>query len=573
MKKRTLAVVFCFIMAFSLVLTACSGGDPGTTEPPGTAGGADSSGGSGSTGGGGSDSPGGSGRPGPDYLQLDITGPELYEDSVFGYAWESSAEVYKVHVYSRLLWLDGAGNVTGGDLASDYSVSADALTYTATLRDGLKWHDGVPLTVNDVVWGVKATLRDAVAGPLFKNAFGCIVGASAFSDKSTDDLPGLTVSGNTITFKLEKPSSVFLYVLGQWPLLPEHLFTDADPNDLHGHYPFWSQPVGCGPYMFTEVVKDEYAIMSIYPDYHGPKPGIERIYMALTGVAAETLVPNDNIDFFATQDPSVISYMENYQNYTRYDVPVNYVRYLMCNTVGKGGGSAGTAVSDFRVRKALLHALDLESMLENFYGDMARQTNSKMSNMESPYHNPNNQTLKYDPDLAKRLLDEAGYDYNYDFVIGYYYNDQLSTDFVDTMVYYWEAVGIKAKAVLFTGDLANMFYFTRDYDVLYAGLGFVLPEDTFGQFLDSSIMTQTLGSNPKWQELYDNLSSADSQEARFRACFALQDFEQTMLVQLPLFNLDIVYYVNEARVSVPTQYFSELRVAYNRHMEEWVLFD
>ena len=240
--------------------------------------------------------------PGPAYLQEDITTPELYPGEIFGYAWEGSAEVYKVHVFSRLLWLDSSGKVTGGDLASDYSVSDDALTYKVTLRNGLKWHDGEPLTIEDVTWSVKATLTDLATGGLFKTAFATIIGAEDFMEGNASDIRGMTVSGNTITFKLKHPCSTFPYVLGQWPVLPEHILKNANPKDIYSYESYWAKPVGSGPYMFTEVVKNEYAIMEVFPDYHGKRPGIDKVYMALTGVQMVNLVPNNEIDFFATQD-------------------------------------------------------------------------------------------------------------------------------------------------------------------------------------------------------------------------------------------------------------------------------
>ena len=465
--------------------------------------------------------------------------------------------------------LDSKGLVSGGDLASDYSVSTDALTYTVTLRDGLKWHDGEALTINDVTWSVKATLKDSTAGGMFVNAFNNIIGAKEFAAGTATDISGMTVSGNTITFKLKQKCSTFFYVLGQWPILPEHILKNADPTDLYAYTSYWEAPVGCGPYKFSEVVKNEYCTLDAYADYHGEKPGVDQIYFALTGVNMQNLVPNNEIDFFTTQDPGVISYMKDYTNYTLYQVPVNYVRYLMCNTVGKNNTESGTAVSNLLVRKALLYALDLDVILDQFYGAMASQTDSKLSNLKSPYHNPDNKMLKYDPVLAKSLLDQAGYDYNYEFTIAYYYGDQVSIDFVETLKYYWEQIGMKVTTVKLTGDLANLMYYARNYDVMYAGLGFVLPEETFAQFLDSSIMHQTIGSNAKWQTLYDALSTAGNEAERIEAAFALQDFEQTQLVQLPLFNLDIAFYVNTARVEAPSEYFAEERMAYNRHLELW----
>ena len=104
--KRGITVIMLLLMAFVLVFTVSAGGrgeEAPPTEP---------------------DEPAETAAPaaevpGPDYLQLDITTPELYLGEIFGYGWEGSAEVYKVHVFSRLLWLDNTGKVTGGDLVTE----------------------------------------------------------------------------------------------------------------------------------------------------------------------------------------------------------------------------------------------------------------------------------------------------------------------------------------------------------------------------------------------------------------------------------------------------------------------
>ncbi|KIL40346.1 hypothetical protein SD70_13955 [Gordoniibacillus kamchatkensis] len=73
-------------------------------------------------------------------------------DEKFGAAWADYGGFFKTQVFRRLLMLDEKMGPVYKDLASDYSVSADGLTYTFTLRDDVKWHDGVKFTADDVKW-------------------------------------------------------------------------------------------------------------------------------------------------------------------------------------------------------------------------------------------------------------------------------------------------------------------------------------------------------------------------------------------------------------------------------------
>ena len=162
------------------------------------------------------------------------------------------------------------------DLASEYSVSEDGLTYTIQFKDGSKWSDGEPITVNDVLFSIKTNLKAAVSNGIFTTAFGKIEGAEAWRNGEADDLAGLSAEGNTITIKLSSPHSAFMKVLAQFAILPEHCLADVDPLELNTN-DFWSNPVTSGMYRLDEMKAGSYYTLVRNENYDGVQPKIEKI--------------------------------------------------------------------------------------------------------------------------------------------------------------------------------------------------------------------------------------------------------------------------------------------------------
>ena len=104
------------------------------------------------------------------------------------------------------------------DLADSYEISDDKLTYTITLKDGLKWSDGEELTAEDVKFSIETALKAATINSIYTSAF-----------KNISDM---SVDGNTITLTLSSPYASMIDVLAQFAILPEHCLKDADPLKL-----------------------------------------------------------------------------------------------------------------------------------------------------------------------------------------------------------------------------------------------------------------------------------------------------------------------------------------------------
>jgi peptide/nickel transport system substrate-binding protein len=138
-------------------------------------------------------------------------------------------------VFSGLV-RNGPGATIVPDLAEHWSVDATGTTWTVTLREGATWHDGAPVTAEDVVYTIHTLQDPAYAGPA----------AGSWSEVSV-----LAASDRTVVFTLTTPLAGFLQALTQ-PIAPAHLLAGVPVDRLPAH-PFGQQPVGSGPFALAEL--------------------------------------------------------------------------------------------------------------------------------------------------------------------------------------------------------------------------------------------------------------------------------------------------------------------------------
>ncbi len=149
-------------------------------------------------------------------------------------------------IYSGLMKTDGNGALQP-DLASGYTVDASQRQYTFELRPNLKWHDGEAVTVEDIVFTFESIKKADYKSPYRSNFSGVLVQA---------------LNESTVQFNLEKPNPLFLSSL-TIGILPEHLWYSipaigAPLTELN------IKPVGCGPYQFKSLTKDQSGNIKTY---------------------------------------------------------------------------------------------------------------------------------------------------------------------------------------------------------------------------------------------------------------------------------------------------------------------
>lgn len=245
------------------------------------------------------------------------------------------------------------------DLAERYQWSADGKTLEVTLRKDALFHDGVPLTADDVIFTYQAVKNAASRSPL----------AGQFQD-----ITFVRVDDFTVQFQLPAPDPSFLISL-TLGILPAHIWEEIP--DAYAHLADVNlKPIGTGPYQFSTFTRDGrgqilHYNLKRFPSFYGIKPLIEEVRMRFFGdrPQAETALRNSQIDGLAFL-PWVNATSLPGENYLihRIELPQETIAFFNVKQ---------TLLKDVRMREALAMAVDTT--------EFAPLLGEQISNVSSPY--------------------------------------------------------------------------------------------------------------------------------------------------------------------------------------------
>jgi len=187
-------------------------------------------------------------------------------------------------IFSGLVRFDHRG-LPHGDLAETWGISRDVKIYNFAIRANANWHDGQPVTSDDVIFTVDLMRNEAMPLPADLREFWQQVEVLALDEK-------------TVQFRLPEPFSPFLDYVG-FGVLPRHLLQNVPPAELV-NAPFNVAPVGSGPYRFEGMdVQDgqiKAVVLHSFDGYYGQKPFIDQIVFRYYPDEASALAAYDNKD-------------------------------------------------------------------------------------------------------------------------------------------------------------------------------------------------------------------------------------------------------------------------------------
>ena len=249
-------------------------------------------------------------------------------------------------IFSGLTKYDTKTGEIIGDLAN---IKADPAgkSYKFVIKDGAKWHDGIPVTAADVLF----TYNDVIKNPEFK---GNILNYNDYSGIKVNK-----IDERTVEFLLEKPDSFFL-VKTMTGILPKHLL-EKEPVNLLESSPFNFAPIGSGRYKFVSQIQSsdytEYALEALNEFYDGP-PNIKSLLFRvfsdfktlqknLGGLSGVRSIPTENTQTILNRGHYILD---------RFQLP-QYVAIFINNETPK--------LKNSKVRLALQLGTDKQRLIEN----------------------------------------------------------------------------------------------------------------------------------------------------------------------------------------------------------------
>lgn len=296
--------------------------------------------------------------------------------------------------------------------APDYSIlpmlatsweTEDGQTWIFHLVEGAKWHDGNPVTAEDVAW-------------TFNNLPMYGAGSWWYPDCDCDpDWGGSAAAIDTYTVNVTLTGPVS-HPAGYWlPILPKHIwepYGEGGEEDLTMFEPTVAEVIGSGPFKLKSWSLGEWVELEANEDYWGGRPFVDGVILQFyaneeTAYAALKKTPPD-IDMIGYYGVSAIS-LEGFAGIPEIDIvetPGIEQDFLAFNL------HPDTPLRDLNVRKAILHSINRDEIIDTVFLGYGEKIDSFLY-PELDEHNPNLPQYEYDVTLANELLDNAGYD-NYD---------------------------------------------------------------------------------------------------------------------------------------------------------------
>lgn len=292
---------------------------------------------------------------------------------------------------------------------------------TITLKEGLKWSDGEPLTAEDVIYSYEVIGHPDYTGIRYDGTFQNVVGMEEYHSGEADTISGITqVDDVTVEIEFQEVSPSMLQAGGGvWSYaMPKHYLEDVPVAELASSEKIRSTPVGDGPFRITKVTPGESVEYEANEYYWQGEPKLDNVVVEV--VPSSSIVPaleNGTYDVALSMPTDLYASYAELPGYTllgREELSYTYIGFKL----GKWDAEAGEVVydedakmADKSLRQAMGYAIDNDAVAQRFYNGLRSNANTVIPPVFGSFGATTEEVpgYYYDADKANQLLDDAGY--------------------------------------------------------------------------------------------------------------------------------------------------------------------
>lgn len=422
-------------------------------------------------------------------------------------------------------------------LAESWSVSEDQLTWSFKLKEGVNFHDGTPLNAENLT----AYMWDH----MFEKSF------NAWEFEVIDEM---VVTGEyTFDFHLSEPYPMLInYLADPWNII-ESAGTREELGDRYG----FEGLVGTGPFMFEEWVRGDHVTLVRNPDYkHGPAylsnrgpAHVDKIIFRIIPepITRVTELQYGNVDYLQKIPANMIEKVQEDENITVEFAPASRVVFLECNM-------EQPIMQNKEIRKALNYAANRDALIKATYSGYGEKAYSILDPGATGYWKKAEEygkdKLRYDPEMAREVLDNAGWTLHEGKEIREKDGEPLVLNLIamnvpryqlpaEAMVDLLQQVGIGVELEIFDAAATNERLVSGDFDIVVSGWAYNMGEVT----LDLIVGAQSIPNpnysrynSPEIEKQLKIVRLGRTAEERNKASAAIQQQIVDDMIVIPLFN-------------------------------------
>ena len=352
---------------------------------------------------------------------------------------------------------------------------------TIKIKDGMKWSDGQPIVADDVIYPYEVIGNKDYTGVRYSDESAKIVGMEEYKAGKASTISGIKkVDDKTVEISF-KEIGQGIFTGGNGLLtyaMPKHYLKDVPIKDLEKSEKVRTKLVVAGPYTISSIVPGESIELKANPNYFRGKPKTEKVTVQVvnsqTITAAMKSGKYDLVFDIPTELYKIYKDFDNIETLGRQELYYSYLGFKMGKydkAKGENIVNPNAKMADLKLRQALAYGLDIKQMVKAFYDGLREKATSSVPPVFGKYYPKDLAGFPYDPEKAKKLLDEAGYkDVNgdgyredkngkpFEIKIAAMSGGDIAEPLVQFYIQQWKEIGI--KGVLATGRLIefNSFY-------------------------------------------------------------------------------------------------------------------
>ncbi len=402
------------------------------------------------------------------------------------------------------------------DLAERWDISTDGKTYTLYLAKNAEFHDGTPLTSEDVRFTFEELLLKYHSRT-----------RASMGENLTRIL---TPDAHTVVFEFARPYAAFLQLIdvANAPIMPKHLYGNADPLTN----PYNVKPVGSGPFKFQEWAKgDRITLVKNEKYFKTGKPYLDRVVYKVipSSSSASIAFENGEIDYFTNPSPLDLERLLKMPNVTVTEK--GREGYATVETVVLN--TTRGPLSDVRVRRAMAYAIDKNYIVDKVAFGRGKPATGPISSALKWAHNPNVAKYERDLPLANQMLDATGFKRDAGgvrFRLKYVYA-QSYAKVVEVLRDQLREVGIEIDLQLLEfASAVDAVYIKKNFDLAFASFENG-PDPDIG--VKRTVVSSNIGPipfsngasyrNPRVDELFELASAETDKQKRAAYYFEAQE--------------------------------------------------
>jgi len=365
---------------------------------------------------------------------------------------------------------------TGG-VAESWEASEDKLTWTFTIREGMTWSDGEPVTAEDAAF----TFNKIMSDPKAAEANGSYV--ENFEEVTAPD-------ERTLVIKTKQPQASMTAL--DVPIVPEHVWSQIE--DMHDPVTDSVEVVGVGdgPFLIAEYRPNELVRMTANEDYWRGAPAYDELHFIKfeNADAAVNALRNGEVDFVNRLTRAQFDSLKNEPGVETNQASGRRYRELLMNPGARNAdgdeiGDGHPALRDVRVRRAIAMAIDPKVLVDKVLGGYGELPGGLVPPIYEDFHYQPSEDERYtfDPEAANALLDEAGYERGPDGIrvdsegrrLEFRLTGRASEDYAqrasDYIVSWLKDVGIAVTKNLVSDNEVDETTSSGHYDLAFSGWG------------------------------------------------------------------------------------------------------